>query len=495
MFVRYISLKGRTGMKKSIELIEKKVSYAAFQFILPFTIKRGKASSLISAIEKVGFERFQLEDQEMQKRYYGEFNIHHADIEHYFLPYTNRVLFPPTNKDAGFQRYSKKFDLSCTLQANNKTIPFTILSADIVICPFELAFLNIRTKISDPSNLNFSEAIEFGARFRVLEPRTSRDVEMIVEHEATSFDKVEDFIFDFLLPQLESFLDDKIKGVSYSFNLFDDKRMYVQSLFCMDSNEKIEMTDIYRAGNLNGLDTNGEPYISSNNPAYIQQFVEEKGYEKWAPNTYYMMEKNSFSCLTNERPEILSMLASQMYGEYYYGLLLNLFHKMVVLNIDILYSEVNISRDKDEIEKLIHFINTFTANYYFIEITTKSQGYEIFWRLRKEFRIEALYKDARETLLSLYKYQEGFSAKKNNMLLLILTLYTVIGGIYGMNLVIEDLKGSVKWEKLSSYSIFEYIALFVTLSGLFVSIVLGVQEFVKWRKDRVKQKIWEREEE
>ncbi|WP_147370428.1 hypothetical protein [Lysinibacillus yapensis] len=481
-------------METSIEISEKKMNYSAFQFILPFSIKSGSAPSFISALKNDNFERFQLDNPEMQHGYYGKFSIHHADIEHSFFPFINKILFPPTENDAGFQRYSRSFNLSCSLIANKKTIPFTLLSADVVICPYELAFLTIRAEITDFSNIDFSTAIEFGTRFRVLEPGLSEDVETTIEHDTLRFGKVENFIFNFLLPEVDSFIDKRESDGPRSYSIFDNKRMFVQSLFCLDSNESIEIVDVYRAGNLDGLDGKGNPYISSSNSAYIHQFVKENGYEKWAPNTYYTIEKQNLTCLTNQSGMMLSRLASQMYGKYYYGLLLNLFHRIVLLKIDILYSEVNIVRDEERVEKLIHFINTFTANYLFIEITTQSQGHEIFWRLRNKFKVETLYNDARQALNSLYKYQESFSSRKNNLLLLILTLYTVVGGIYGMNQVIEDLKGNIDLEKFLSYSVFEYIALFVTLSGLVVSIVLGVQGFIKWRKEIGKIKKWEAEE-
>lgn len=38
-----------------------------------------------------------------------------------------------------------------------------------------------------------------------------------------------------------------------------------------------------------------------------------------------------FTCVTNEGEREITKLASQMYGEFYYALLLNLFHKIVLL--------------------------------------------------------------------------------------------------------------------------------------------------------------------
>ena len=43
------------------------------------------------------------------------------------------------------------------------------------------------------------------------------------------------------------------------------------------------------------------------------------------------MEEHIFTCVTNEGELKIAKLASQMYGEFYYALLLNLFHKIVLL--------------------------------------------------------------------------------------------------------------------------------------------------------------------
>ncbi|MNE89648.1 hypothetical protein D3C80_1870840 [compost metagenome] len=80
------------------------------------------------------------------------------------------------------------------------------------------------------------------------------------------------------------------------------------------------------------------------------------------------------------------------------------------------------------------------------------------------------------TLNDLFQYQDKFQAKRRDTLLMILTVFTVISGIYGMNQVIEDLKGRIDWSKALDYSPFEYLALFVTFTGIAVSIFLTLRE-------------------
>lgn len=76
------------------------------------------------------------------------------------------------------------------------------------------------------------------------------------------------------------------------------------------------------------------------------------------------------------------------------------------------YAELNIEQDTNEIEKLIYSINSFTANYFSLELVSQSQSEDIFFRLRKLFNIEVLYSNAKQNLDSLFKYQENVASKK-----------------------------------------------------------------------------------
>lgn len=45
------------------------------------------------------------------------------------------------------------------------------------------------------------------------------------------------------------------------------------------------------------------------------------------------------------------------------------------------YAELNIEQDTNEIEQLIYAINSFTANYFSLELVSQSQSEDIFFRL------------------------------------------------------------------------------------------------------------------
>ncbi len=224
--------------------------------------------------------------------------------------------------------------------------------------------------------------------------------------------------------------------------------MYVQTLLSINKKSDLHVVDVYRASSLSGLTDDGKPYISANNVPYIHDYLTKHSYQRWAPNRYFIMEEHIFTCITNEGEQEVTKLASQMYGEFYYALLLNLFHKVVLLKMANAYAELNIEQDTNEIEKLIYSINSFTANYFSLELVSQSQSEDIFFRLRKLFNIEILYSNAKQNLDSLFKYQENVAAKKDSLLLLILTLYSVVGQMLGFTMI--DLLRNTDSNKISS---------------------------------------------
>ncbi|EEL82634.1 hypothetical protein bcere0028_16980 [Bacillus cereus AH1271] len=175
-----------------------------------------------------------------------------------------------------------------------------------------------------------------------------------------------------------------------------------------------------------------------------------------------------------------------MYGEFYYALLLNLFHKVVLLKMANAYAELNIEQDTNEIEKLIYSINSFTANYFSLELVSQSQSEDIFFRLRNLFNIEVLYSNAKQNLDSLFKYQENVASKKDSLLLLILTLYSVVGQMLGFTMI--DLLRNTDSNKISSP--LEFFALLIAISGIVISLILGAQSLYQWSQQHKRRKAW-----
>lgn len=477
---------------QQMEVQEKNVEVALFQFILPFSFKVGTEKDIIPLLLKDHFKHFQLKHKEDENLFYGNFCVSHRNMRSYFLPFTNKILFPASEYEKGIQRYSKVLNIKGVLTSNLIRLPFQVHSIDINLCPYELGFLTVRTEILANEDLSISQATEFAARFRVLEPKDERDFHTKIECDGKVYKQVSNFVLDYLYQSLIDFfaMKDPKRANFKPFPFFEDARMYVQSFITINETMSLDLVDVYRGVGLCGLSDDGMPYVSANNITYISDYLHEHSYHRWEPNTFFTMEEHCFICMTNETRNKVAQLVSQIYGEFYYALLLNLFHKIVLLKIAHSFADLNIDQDEKEMERLIYAINSFTANYFFSEIASQSQGRDIYNHLRKIFNIELLYKDAKQTLYSLFKYQENANSKNDSLLLLILTLYSVIGQMFGMSFVISDFAGKINWHHILEYNPLEYFALFVAMSGVIISLVLGFRNIYQWSTDRQNRKKW-----
>lgn len=466
---------------------------AQMQFIFPFSIKKGDSKKLIQQLLDDGFTRFFLDNKELENAYYGDgYCVSHERMERTYLPFAAHVLFPRKKDVDSFRRFSRVNHLDCILEIPHQSIFFKVLSTDIFICPFQLGFVTIRVQLEGDS-IPFSVALEFADRFRALENTFIQDDYTYIHCGEQTFEMVEDFVFRNLVDGLKPFLDHSdINGAYFeTLPFFVDERMQVQAFYGFlkdEDSDEISVSVRYRASQLDGLDQHGEPYTSASDPAYIAYYCHEHSYNRWGPDTYYMMNEQTFCCLTRAEPRIAVSLANQMYGQYYYGLLLNIFHKIVLLKLANMHSRLRINHDYEEIDNLIYSINKFSAKFYFLELISQSQGREIFLQLRKVYGNDALFEEVKETLTDLFQYQDKFQSKRRDNLLMILTVFTVVSGIYGMNQVIDDLKGSIEWNKMMEYSPFEFLALFVTMSGILVSLALTLRALFSELKRRHRKK-------
>ncbi|AIQ55904.1 hypothetical protein PBOR_02180 [Paenibacillus borealis] len=471
---------------------------ALLQFIFPFSIKSGQDKELIGRLQQDGFTRFFLDNKDLEHAYYGEgYCVSHEKMERSYLPFAAHVLFPREKDADSFRRFSRVNNLQCQLEMPFQSVHFRVLSTDVFLCPFELGFLTVRVAIEEES-FSFSTALEFADRFRTLEDVSYQDKQSFIHCHKKSFGQVEDFVFKNLVPGLEPFLDPaEIDGAYFeTLPFFVDERMLVQAFYGFNRGEEPDEISVelrYRASQLDGLNMEGKPYTSASDPDYIEQYTSEHCYSRWGPDTYYMTNEQTFCCLSRAEPEIATQLINQMYGEYYYGLLLSIFHKIVLLKLANLHSRLRINHDYDEIENLIFLINKFSAKFYFLELISQSQGREIFFQLRKVYGNDALFDEVKMTLNDLFQYQDKFQSKRRDTLLMVLTVFTVISGIYGMNQVIEDLKGKIDWSKMLEYSPFEYLALFLTFSGIAVSLGLTLKELWSGIRSRRRKRFYDKD--
>lgn len=467
---------------------EKKIDAALCQFLFPFSIREGCQLSLQKELKESGFDYFHLDQEEQEWKYYGSSHrVSHRGLERYYLPFASSILFPHSEEEIGFQRYSLRVEMDAKVRFNEIELGFILHSVDITLCPFNLGFVTLRIELAK-EELTYTQALEFIKQFRQLENVLKRKDYPVVCCRGAEYQEVESFLFMEVVPAIKPYLDfvNSDKAYFETLSFFVDERMYAQAFFMVAEGEELSVVDVYRAGQLNGMDAEGRPYVSAHNMQYIKEYCRTHVYSRWAPYTYFVVDDDAFICLTKETQERADKLADQMYGEYYYSLLLNFFHKIVLLKLSVQYPAVQVDKDNKDIGELIRSITEFDAKYFFVETVSQTQGKELFGLLRIVFRNNDLYEDVKSTLGRLFQYQEKFTSRRNNHLLMILTIYTVIGGIYGMNQVIDDLKGNIDWGKMLKYSFFEYIALFVTFSGLIVAAVMGVIALVRWIQELVR---------
>lgn len=457
---------------------------ALLQFIFPFAIKPQIIKELRQELKNNGFTHFSLDNKELEDLYYGEgYGVSHEKMERTYLPFAAHILFPQKDEKNGFHRFSRVNNLDCMLEMSSASLPFKVLSTDVILSPFQLGFVTIRIDIED-NELPLSMALEFADRFRTLEDVSPIDEHTLIYSGTRTFEQVEDFLFDELVSTIRPYLDRSDHSGAYFETLpfFVDERMLVQAFFRFEEGVEFDNNLRYKISQLDGMNSEGKPYMSASDSEYIQSYCSKHSYNRRGPDTYYLTTEQTFSCITRTEQKVSVNLVNEMYGEYYYGLLLNIFHKIVLLKLVNMHSRLRIDNDYREIENLIYSINFFSSKFYFMEMFTRSQGREIFFQLREVYGNDTLFEEVRQTLDDLFQYQDKFQSKRRDNLLMILTVYTVISGIYGMNQVIEDLTGRIDWKVILEYSPFQYLALFLTMSGILVSVVLTMREV--WRSIR-----------
>ncbi len=352
-----------------IALHEKRLRAAQFQFIFPFSLDHNCQDKLERELLTDGFVSFSLQQEELETAFYGSgCEVSHRRLEKFFLPFAKNMIFPRQPDAHAFRRYSKRIDLPCRMTANEHHWRFHLHAADMFVCPFDIGFLTLRVELTDGGEpaFTFSQALAFASRFRMLQSMNEAERNIRIGAADCESEEVEDFIFKTVVPALTRFLDESDLEESFFEKLpyFVDERMYVQGLLAFERQEEITTVDAYRASRLDGMDDRGRPYVSACNTAYIERFCSERIYDRWSPETWYMIEETSSVCLTRQSGHRVKQLVSHIYGEYYYALLINLFHKIVLLKLSNRYSHVQIDKDPDKIEKLIRDITTFSSKKF-----------------------------------------------------------------------------------------------------------------------------------
>ncbi|PLT31742.1 hypothetical protein [Peribacillus deserti] len=468
------------------------INESLVQLVFPFTIERRLSENLVNELIRKEYHFFKIQDGDMETAFYGDHRVSHRALEKNFLPNIEPLLYPPScDVRHSFRRFSKVLNLDCEMISEHVRTTFKILSIDIVICPFKIGMINLRVEL--PKDMPISEALEFVDIIRVMEPILEPEIQTDIVYKGKTYKKMKDFIFEEVCPFLIDYMDTYQAGSTYfgSLPFFIDERMYVVGFFALPEESKITPQDLYRFGHVNGFDTKGEPFIGASNQDYINRYIQKHTYDRWADETNYLVSEYIFACISSGNTGLKKMLASQMYGEYYYAFLLFYYYRIALMKLTYDQSQISIETKETGIEDLIVSITDFSSKFYYPEVNSRVSGREIFAKVKEIYNIEELYRQVKSTLNDLYQNQDKLTTKRNNYLLQILTTYTVISGIYGMNLVIQDWEGRIKWSKIPEYTFFEWISFLVAISGIAIGTILAMQALWNYlgEKRRRKRKI------
>lgn len=444
-------------------------------FVLPFGYDRKRKEEIIDTLLDNDFTYFKINQPSDTNSYYrSEITVEGKELEQYFLPYIGQKLFPDSYKKNGFHRFSISTMRHFQLHIRESILPFTIHSVDITLAPFSIAFMTIRIELNGRIH-ELSDVLDFMHHFRTVEPilKEEKGAKICCPNNGEQL-AIHDLLFKELCPFLKSYLtyDNDLYGYFGSLPYFEDERMFVSAYLISQKGALITDSHLYRMGALDGRSSKGKAFMSAHNPDYIRRILNQTLHDRWAPYTYTVITEHAYITVTNCSPDEMDRELSQFMGTHYYNFLFHYFYKIMLLRFAFEYSRLNWKRDDEYVKSLIKLITLFSSWYYFQEVSTRSEGKKLSRLFRSSFMIDPLFDDVNYTLHELYKNQEKINSDRMNMLLFALTVFTVISGIYGMNLVIQDWETSAGWNALQHYNVYEWIAFLTAISGIGLSTYL-----------------------
>ena len=468
-------------MKTNVPLEALTIDQSYMTFLLPFSYNHSHKKSIAEHIKQNGYTYFSLNQpnsNETDRCYGDDIKVEVQELEQYFFPYVEHKLFPSSILEKGFHRFTNVINMEYELQIREAIYSFHVRSIDIILAPFGVAFLSLRIKLGQTMEL--SDVLDFAQHFRAVESRLdeNKGSKIIISPSAENL-SIHDFIFNHLCSFLKEILlqDKKLKGYFGSLPYIEDERMFVSTFILTKEEQPITPEQLFRIGNLNGKSPEGKPFISSTNPEYIKNSLSKTLHDRWAPELYMLTTDHAFSTISNRNATELSQELGHHMGTHFYNLLLHYYYKIMLLRMSYEYSQIEWKKDAYYVKSLIKLITLFSSWYYFREISTRTEGKELSTLFRNAFNLDILYNEVSETLQQLYKSQENSRAGQVNTLLFILTIFTVVSGIYGMNLVISDWEAPSGWKNYSTYTLFEWISLITAVTGIGLSGYLIIITF------------------
>ncbi|WP_155589923.1 hypothetical protein [Lysinibacillus cavernae] len=446
------------------------IKRAYMTFLFPFAYSTKNRQKIYDVLLKEGFSFFTLNNTTLENAFYGDITIIHEELAQFFYPFLEDKLFPNDRNSPDFIRFSKAFYTQGSLHHRERRINYEVMSIDVTLCPFGNGIVTVRTSITDMQH-DISDILNFIHYFRVLEAKLREEKGASHHFSFGSYSSTSELLFSHFISYLRPFLLHQQELSYEGLPFLEDERMF-SSAYLISEEEEILPEHLFRLGQVDGRAPDGKPFMSSTNFSYISNYVQEHAHTRWAPNSYIITSAQAQMTLTNLPLENCTHSIQEFMGTHYYNLFIHYFYKMMLLKLSYEYSEIKWGKDKLVVNELIELITKFSARYYFEEVIVRTEGREISQMLRKLFRINEHYIETKATLDSLYRIQEDQSDNRSNNLLFILTVFTVVSGIYGMNLVIDGWKDSSNFDGIWSYTLFEWVAFITAMCGIGLSVVL-----------------------
>ena len=455
-----------------MELVPLAIERAYMTFLFPFAYQMKNRSQLSNVLKNEGYSFFSLNNTSLENAFYGHsISVTHEELAQFFYPFLEDKLFPEKLKSQDFLRFSKAYHTKGFLQHKDSHFDYEIISLDVTLCPFGNGIVTVRVSMTEHIQ-DISDVIHFIHYFRVLEAKLREEKGASHHFSFGDFSSTSELLFKHFMPFLQPFLLHHQENTYEGLPFFEDERMFSSGYLLCRERQAILDEHLFRLGQVDGRTPEGTPFISSTNPEYIADYVKDHTHQRWAPQSYIVTSAQAQITISNMSLEKSKHNLEEFMGTHYYNLFIHYFYKMMLLKVSYEYSEISWGKDKLVVNELIELITKFSARYYFEEVVVRTEGREISQMLRKYFRINEHYTETKATLDSLYRTQEDQSDNRSNKLLFILTVFTVISGIYGMNLVIEEWRDANGLGSIWSYTIFEWVAFVTALSGIGLSLIL-----------------------
>lgn len=451
-------------------------------FFFPLRLDKYKHKDLKEKIEQADFKLYDESTASQLDYGDGEVDQYHR-LRNYFMPYVEQKLFENQTNEECFLRFSKNFLKDFQLTSDGVDYPFSIASVDIILCPFSIVFLVIRTKHSENSTVSKTE--EFIQRFRTLEKKQQFTGK---ENNTLLGDSTEHFIQTELIAELPFlFRKQQNKRYSNSFDNFQDKKMIVNNFITFEKEHDDE--NLFHLNEGHGSHRYNElikPFVAVE---YIEAYLETHKFERYDKHLNYIQaqETGTITTFFREEDETWKFFKNYFNSAYYYQLIIHYFQSITLLTLSNEYAQVEWKKDQSYVRDLMKKISLFDARYRYTEISTYKEENELTRFLRRTLEINDKYDETIHSLNQLFTSQEQIADLKQNNLLFFLTMSTVITGVFGMNLVIEYWKNGISLKEIGDYSSMEYFVLIISMVSVGFAIVLTTIRLIDIINEKVRE--------